>query len=133
MTNFYNPRFCGKPLAPTNTSSYPMVPSVGMTNTFTTTETHFMVSDLSWYASKATNYLDAYATHLYNTPNDVLFVKNTLNVYLYTFWSGSTADNTLLLSNGRYYLCTNTPTAINTTSGNGAVAFDMGTSEPDFS
>ena len=132
MTNGYQPRACGRPLE-TGTGSYYINPMIGSINNFSTTETYFMVSNLGWYASKASSYNDVYSMHMYNTGSDVLYVKNTINNYTNNYWTGSNQNNCLLLSNTKYYLCTNDPTSLSTVGGNGAIAFDMGTSEPDFS
>lgn len=132
MTNGYQPRACGLPLE-IGSGSYYINPMVGSINSFSTTESYFMVSNLSWYATKSSAYNDGYSEHVYNTGSDVLYVKNTIDNYTNNFWTSSNQENCLLLSNAKYYLCTNSATSLSTVGGNGAIAFDMGASEPDFS
>lgn len=118
---------------PTNSLTF-IRPNVGSFNTTPLTASLVMMRGFTWgMTNNSSAYNDQYFYPLYTGGSDVAMVRNTINNYVLVFKSGVTTADTLLLSNGKYYLCTNTPANINSVSGNGAIAFDMGASEPDFS
>lgn len=109
-------------------------PNAASYNNVPMTATHTLIHNITWVATNGSSaYNDSSTQPLFVTGNDVSVFRNTVDNYTMTFWNGPTVSNTLLLSNGRYYLCTNNSSSLDTVGGNGSIAFDMGTTEPDFS
>lgn len=133
-TNYGLPIMVRYPMyANTSTTNSYVRPNYGALNIYPTVTDYSMVNNLTWYTSgNATTYNNTESLPLYSTGADIYVLKNNINNYNSTLHSGLTPADALVLSGSNYYFCTNTPANI-PTAGNGAIAFDMGTSEPDLS
>lgn len=131
MTNANQFVFSGYPMSTSNGNTlYPMIPDFGGSNITSISSTGLLGRGFSMMYGNTSYAPDTYFTRGFSIDrSDVLFVQPNGSSTQRGYFASANVAGALLLSNSNYYLLTYNQIAANY----GALAFDFGTSEPDFS